>query len=54
MKKATAIKKSGSAAELARILGISKQAVSKWGEQLPPLQVYRLKERMPHWFKVGR
>jgi hypothetical protein len=51
MDKPTAIKKAGSAANLARLLGISKQAVSKWGQELPPLQVYRLKELKPRWFR---
>ena len=51
MKKLHAIKKAKSAANLARLLGISKQAVSKWGENLPELQIYRLKELKPEWFR---
>jgi hypothetical protein len=49
MDKRFAIEKAGSAAELARILNLSKQAVSQWGETLPALQVYRLKELRPRW-----
>ena len=41
----------GSQAELARILGISPQAVSKWqGDSIPELQMFRLKEKKPRWF----
>ena len=53
MKTQTAIKLAGGTMEA---LGacfkppISKQAVQKWGERIPPLRVYQLKERRPKWF----
>jgi DNA-binding transcriptional regulator YdaS (Cro superfamily) len=49
MEKDFAIKKAGSAAALARLLGISKQAVAQWQAMLPPLQAYRLRELKPRW-----
>lgn len=55
MTKTQAIAKAGSAARLARLLGISKSAVSQWPETIPELQRYRLKEMRPKWFaKVRR
>jgi DNA-binding Xre family transcriptional regulator len=54
MDKKDAIKLAGSAAELARVLGISRQAVSRWSGKLPPLQVYRLREIKPRWFRKKR
>ena len=52
MDKSKAIKLAGSAAELARLLGITRQAVSKW-DAIPQLQVYRLREMRPRWFRPG-
>jgi hypothetical protein len=51
MDKKQAIGFAGSGAELARILGVTRQAVSLWGDKLPELQVYRLKEKRPRWFR---
>lgn len=51
MKKSTAVKKAGSAYRLAKLLGISKQAVSKWPETVPPLRVFQLERMHPEWFK---
>lgn len=50
MKVSDAVRFAGTKAELARILGLSPQAVSKWVDTLPPLQVYRLREKKPRWF----
>lgn len=44
MKKETAIKAFGSPAALARALGISPAAVYQWGEDVPRLRVYELRE----------
>ncbi len=45
----------GSQAALAKILGISPQAVSRWpDDSIPELQMYRLRERKPRWFSVAR
>lgn len=55
MKKTDAIALAGSPGRLAEILGISRQAVSKWpGEHVPELQLYRLRERKPRWFRKPR
>ncbi len=54
MDKATAIKKAGTGVKLAKLLKITPQAVSAWGADLPPLQVYRLRELRPHWFRKAR
>lgn len=44
MKKRDAIAAFGSASELARSLGITRQSVSSWGEEVPPLRVYQINE----------
>ena len=54
MTKTQAIAKAGSAARLARLLGISKSAVSQWPETIPELQRYRLREMRPKWFAQVR
>lgn len=43
---ADAIKYFGSRANLARALGISRAAVSYWGEQVPALRAYQIREIM--------
>ena len=37
----------GSAAEVSRVLGISRAAASQWGERVPELRAYQLRERRP-------
>ena len=54
MNKRTAIKKAGSAYRLAKMLGISRQAVSKWPSVLPPLRVYQLQDKYPELFGVKK
>ena len=49
-----AIKLAGSAVELARILGVTRQAVTNWVDVLPGLRVYQLKEKKPEWFEVKK
>lgn len=44
MKKRDAIAAFGSASELARSLGITRQSVSKWSEDVPELRAYQIKE----------
>lgn len=51
MKTKDAIELAGSAAALSRLLNITQSAVSQWGEFVPSLQAYRLKEIKPKWFK---
>lgn len=55
MKKTEAIALAGSPGKLAEILGITRQAVSAWpGEHVPELQLYRLREKKPRWFRKPR
>ena len=42
MKKQKAISHFGTAAALAKNLGISRQSVSKWGEDVPPLRAFEI------------
>lgn len=44
MKVEDAIKNFGSVAQLAAALGISVQAVYQWGDVVPPLRAYQIKE----------
>lgn len=51
MTKSEAVKLAGSQSALARLLGITPQAVSKWGDAVPELQEYRLRNIKPRWFR---
>jgi DNA-binding transcriptional regulator YdaS (Cro superfamily) len=51
MKKQDAIKLAGSAIKLAKILGITKGAISHWGDDVPVGRVYQLRYIKPEWFK---
>ncbi|EES3796034.1 TPA: Cro/Cl family transcriptional regulator [Escherichia coli] len=44
MKKAEAIELAGSKAKLARLLKVSKGAVSQWGEEIPELRSLQLEK----------
>lgn len=48
-----AIKLAGSATALAEILGITLSAISQWGENIPELRVYQLRELKPDWFALA-
>jgi DNA-binding transcriptional regulator YdaS (Cro superfamily) len=50
MKTSQAVKKAGSKYALAAILGISRQAVGQWPDDVPRFQVDRLKLLKPEWF----
>jgi len=51
MTKQEAIERAGgTAAALARLLKITRGAVSKW-ITIPPLRVYQLRKLRPRWFK---
>lgn len=51
MNKDKAIELAGGAKELAKLLGVTHQAVYAWREnKLPALQAYRLMDLRPHWF----
>lgn len=60
--KSDAVSKAGSAYRLALILGIKKQAVSKWGRQedgsyidvpVPSKRIEQLKKLRPEWFTTS-
>lgn len=42
MKKSDVIKFFGTQAEVARVLGINRAAVSAWGERVPPLRALQI------------
>jgi len=44
MRKDEAISLFGSASNLAKALGITRQAVSLWGDFVPPLRVYQIRD----------
>ena len=50
MNKEQAIKMAGDVKALANLLGITHQAVYAW-KTMPPLQIFRLKELKPRWFR---
>jgi hypothetical protein len=50
MDKSQAIEKAGTATSLARLLGITRQAISQWGDQLPIQRYWQLKVLRPEWF----
>lgn len=54
MKKQDAIKLAGSAIKLAKILGITKGAVSHWGEYIPRGREYELRYLKPEWFVIEK
>lgn len=54
MKTQDAINKAKTATALASLLGITKSAVSHWGDTMPPLRVYQLKALKPSWFKAKK
>ena len=51
MDKQTAIEKAGSVTELAKLLGIKREAIYQWGTQVPKARVWQLKILRPEWFK---
>lgn len=44
----------GGVQEIARVLGISHQAVYAWPEDVPELRVFQLKQRKPAWIKKAQ
>lgn len=50
MKTSVAEYLAGGPAALARILGITVGAVCQWGETMPKLREYQLRELRPEWF----
>lgn len=52
IKTADAVKFFGTQADMARALGITRQAITIWGEYVPALRAFQLRERYPHVFHV--
>lgn len=50
MKKKDGIAIAGSAAKLARVLNVSRSAITQWGEWMPPYRVLQLRNAMPERF----
>jgi len=50
MSKSEIIAKAGSASALAKLLGISRAAVSQW-ENIPQGRLYQLRILKPEWFQ---
>jgi len=53
MTKATAIAYAGSITALAELLGITTQAISRWGENVPEAREWQLRLMKPEWFYRG-
>jgi hypothetical protein len=45
------IEKAGTPSKLARLLGVTRQAVNNW-QQIPKLRIFQLKVLRPEWFDV--
>ncbi len=45
-----AIAKAGGRSALAKLLGISSQAISQWGDNVPRGRYWQLKVLKPDWF----
>jgi DNA-binding transcriptional regulator YdaS (Cro superfamily) len=50
MKTKEAIKLAGGKTMLARILGLTPAAVTQWGDSVPELRTYQLRDKRPEWF----
>jgi len=46
----TVVKLAGGIRKLAALLGITTQAVYLWGDKVPPLRMYELRDLKPEWF----
>ena len=51
MTKKQLLKLAGGARAVALILGISTQAVAKWGRKVPDKRIAQLQAAHPEWFK---
>ena len=52
IKTADAVKFFGSKSKLAQALGIRPQSINDWGEIMPELRAYKLREMFPREFTV--
>lgn len=53
MKTDEVIKKLGGGAGVARLLGITRSAVAQWGDVVPELREFQLRQRRPDLFAEG-
>lgn len=51
MTKTQAIKLAGSAAALAKLLGVTQSAITQWDEQIPDARIWQLRAIRPKWFR---
>ena len=54
MTKDQAITLAGTSMALATMLGIQRQAVSQWGDEIPQARLWQLKVLRPEWFKKNK
>ena len=54
MKKSFAIQQMGGVEQLADLLGVFRQAIYQWGEDVPKLRVYQLRELRPDLFPAEK
>ena len=54
MTKDQAIALAGTSMALAKMLGIQRQAVSQWGDEIPEARLWQLKVLRPEWFKKNK
>jgi hypothetical protein len=54
MTKEQAIALAGTAMALAKMLGIQRQAVSQWGDEIPQARLWQLKVLRPEWFTKSK
>jgi hypothetical protein len=54
MTKDQAIELAGTSMALAKMLGIQRQAVSQWGDEIPQARLWQLKVLRPEWFKKSK
>ena len=50
MEKSIAIKKAGSIKALAELLGVTRAAISQWGNDVPAMRLLQLRSLRPEWF----
>jgi hypothetical protein len=54
MTKDQAIELAGTSMALAKMLGIQRQAVSQWGDEIPQARLWQLKVLRPEWFTKSK
>jgi DNA-binding transcriptional regulator YdaS (Cro superfamily) len=54
MTKEQAIALAGTSMALAKMLGIQRQAVYQWGDEIPQARLWQLKVLRPEWFTKSK